>query len=627
MLFAAALCSLLITFPHASIRPSLPYKVELLTAVIGIAFAAWMFSKYRRSQSAGTVRIEGIGTGILAFTIFGLSSFLWAASLSGVIHHSLVWLIYACVFLAFANRSPINNGVDFALRLFVAITVILGVFAVIDHLSAVEFAFNEGTIRIRYGKYAEMLITYLPLFWAAAIWTRDRRTRLLYIATGLFGWLTVMLSLSRGAFIAGIAGMALFFGLMMLLGGKRPRRAALAMAVIWLILTAGAQLSFTLFSTLPSTAEYISGSVDPSNTNVEMRRLTWRIAYIMFRENAALGVGADNFGINVTESRRVFRTESPESPPADIAEDYLIERAHNEFLQILAELGIAGLILFCVPFVLLKIEFLRHLRRRNWRITPFVAAAIGGMTAFAVSSLASSFSFRSIQNGVVFFIIFGLLARRIAGKTTGGRLMPATVLPAAIAVTSMLLFFYSLRLAAAEYCVFQAERSEPADSERLFKYALFFDDDYAGAYYLLAGREASAGRYASAVDNFTQAAKHGIATSDTFVQLAKAHLAEGNFDAAKSTFTYGLSVYPRSIYLRSAFVLLLEKNGHFDEAKVQEKEAISIDGPQARGWLLLLREGGNAAFRAAEKHPEIAKPADLRPASAVPQYVEPIPYQ
>jgi hypothetical protein len=393
------------------------------------------------------------------------------------------------------------------------------------------------------------------------------------------------------------------------------------------MLTIGAQLSFTFLSKAPSTAEYISGSVDPSNTNVEMRKFTWQIAFTMFRTNPILGVGADNFGINVTEARRIFRGMSPNHPPSEIAEDYLIERAHTEYLQILAELGLVGFLLFCIPFVIFKLQLLQYLRRRKWKITPFAAAAVGGLAAFAVSSLSSSFSFRSIQNGVVFFIVFGLLIRRVTGRNKDGRSIPASILPAAVGVLSLVLLVFSLRLVAAEYYLYQAERAGPAEYEHLLQRSLMLDSGYAGAYYLLAGRESSAGNYASAAYNFTHAVKHGIATADTFVQLARAHSADGNLDAAKNTFAYGLSVYPRSIYLRSAFVLFLEKNGKVDEAKAQELEAIAIDGPQARGWMMLLREGGNAAFRAAENDPGITKPADLRPASAVPQYVEPIPYK
>jgi tetratricopeptide (TPR) repeat protein len=347
----------------------------------------------------------------------------------------------------------------------------------------------------------------------------------------------------------------------------------------------------------------------------------------MFRDNAIFGVGADNFGVNVTEARRAYRLENPENPPTEIAEDYLIERTHNEYLQILAELGIVGFTLFCIPFVIFKLQLLQYLRRRRLSIRPFVAAAISGMSAFAISSLVSSFSFRSVQNGVVFFIVFGLLAHRTAGRNQRSWKIPAFVLPAVIAGSSLLLFAFSIRLAAAEYYVYRAERSDAAGSEPLFQKALYLDADYAGANYLLAGRQAAVGNFESAIDNFSASIDRGIATSDTFVRLAKAQAATGNIEEATKTFEHGLEVYPRSIYLRTAFVVFLEKNGRKDQAEEQARKALSIDGPQARGWLLLFREGGNNAFRAAQKDPGIAEPDELRPASAVPQYLDAIPYQ
>ncbi|QQS32848.1 MAG: O-antigen ligase family protein [Acidobacteriota bacterium] len=622
-LLAAGLCSLLATYPHASIRPAQPYKVELFLSAFGIIVGTWLLTKYRSKDSAIELTLNSTVISFLVFAAFSVVSALWADSTAGVAHHSLLWLFYICVLLIFSKLST----TDFAFKLFVSITIIIGLFTVIDHLSVVEFAVSEGTIRIRYGKYAEMLVTFMPLLWAAALWSKTKRLKILLIAVASLNWLAVMLSLSRGAFVAGIAGMILFTALMLVLGGKRSRKPAVIIAAIWLVLTVGTQAVFTYFSQVPSTTAYISGSVDPDNTNIEMRKFTWQLAFALFRQQPILGVGADNFGVNVTEARRAYRDSSPDSPTAEIAEDYLIERAHNEYFQILSELGIAGFVLFCIPFALFKMRFLSNLRRRRLRITPFAAAAIGGLSAFALSSLTSSFSFRSIQNGVVFSVVLGLLIGHIEKKKRTERQLPALALPTLIIAASVALGIFSVTRAAAEYFVYQAERAEQHHYEEQFRRAFLFDPGYAGAFYILAGRKAADGEHEAAAYNFSKAVKLGIATSDTFVQLARSYEKTGAINDAENALLRGLSIYPRSVYLNAVYTEFLQKQGRPDEAVRQEEKALAINSKQASGWLLLLREGATAAFYTAEKDKTIAKPADLRPASAVTQYVEPIPYQ
>lgn len=622
-LLAAGLCSLLATYPHASIRPAQPYKVELFLSALGIIAGVLLLTKYRRNGTAITITLNCTVICFLIFAAFSAVSSLWADSTAGVIHHSLLWLFYIFVLLLLSNAST----TDFAIKLFISITVIISLFTIVDHFSVVDFAFSEGTIRIRYGKYAEMLVTVLPLLWAAALWSKTKRLKMLLITAASLNWLAVMLSLSRGAFIAGIAGMAFFLPAVLIFSGKRLRRPALMIAAIWLTLTIGTQAAFTFFSQVPSTTAYISGRVDPNNTNVEMRKFTWQLAFTMFRQKPILGIGADNFGVKVTEARRAFRVVSPDNPPTEIAEDYLIERAHNEYLQVLAELGIIGFILFCIPFAIFKLRFLGYLRRRRFRITPFAAGAIGGLSAFAISSLTSSFSFRSIQNGFVFFIVLGLLIGHTEKRTRTGTRLPAMALPALVIAVSIALGIFSATRATAEYFVYRAERAEPQNYEEQFRNAFLFDPGYAGAYYILAGRKAADGENEAAANNFSKSVELGIATSDTFVQLARSHEMSGAANVAEDALLRGLRIYPRSVYLYAVYAEFLRKQGRPDEARRQEEAALAINSKQARGWLLLLRDGATTAFYAAEKDTDIAKPADLRPASAVTQYVEPIPYQ
>ena len=88
--------------------------------------------------------------------------------------------------------------------------------------------------------------------------------------------------------------------------------------------------------------------------------------------------------------------------------DNLIERGHNELVQVTAELGIVGVFLFIGPFATFGWAFLKRLGPGRKAFRPVFWAALGGMAAFAGSSMVSSFSFRLAQNGIAFFIVFAV---------------------------------------------------------------------------------------------------------------------------------------------------------------------------------------------------------------------------
>src|SRR5205085_8776526 len=94
---------------------------------------------------------------------------------------------------------------------------------------------------------------------------------------------------------------------------------------------------------------------------------------------------------------------------------YVVERAHNEFLQIFDELGVVGFALIIAMAVAFCIQAYRAFRRGR-RLSPIFWAAVAGMAGFIASSMVSSFSFRAVQNGVVFFVLLAMAVSELSVK-------------------------------------------------------------------------------------------------------------------------------------------------------------------------------------------------------------------
>ena len=209
-LLALALLGILFSVPQPGVHVNQPFKAELLLSLFLMIFLAAMTRRAHQTHPDSKL-LKIIVFSIGSFVLWSGISTVWGSSSGSVVHHTLLWSVYLIFFLLFTSREWPNANLRFIAATFVFVALILGLLCVFDYLTVVDFTSSEGPIRIRYGKYAELLVTISPLLWALAIYGRNQSPRRLLLIAGIISWLTVMLSLSKGAFIAGIIGFALFF--------------------------------------------------------------------------------------------------------------------------------------------------------------------------------------------------------------------------------------------------------------------------------------------------------------------------------------------------------------------------------------------------------------------------------
>ena len=89
-----------------------------------------------------------------------------------------------------------------------------------------------------------------------------------------------------------------------------------------------------------------AGSEQTSVKDAESRLLFWALAVEGFKASPLTGIGGDNYFSKYKLIRERYSVANPENPIVETNEDSVPERAHNEYLQILSELGIVGASLF-----------------------------------------------------------------------------------------------------------------------------------------------------------------------------------------------------------------------------------------------------------------------------------------
>jgi tetratricopeptide (TPR) repeat protein len=364
-----------------------------------------------------------------------------------------------------------------------------------------------------------------------------------------------------------------------------------------------------------------------------MRLFTWKIARQMAEDNLLLGVGADNFGLRFNQARADFAHNHGETVTAEIAEDYMVERAHNEPLQILAELGIVGVILAAVPMITLAIWFALVLFRDR-RASPIVLAAAAGIVGFFASSMVSSFSFRAIQNGIAVSILLGLIIRYLLRRSTATASLAAlsdrkaiigTRMIAAGALSLLIAFaFMSARSGLSRFYQYRAQyATEMTARAEMLETSIKLDNENAAALNSFSTVLAASGDVDSAAAALKRSIGLGGGVSQTYSVLADLYIKAGNYTLAEAAMHEAVSIFPGSVFARIRYAQTLEINQKSEEAATQTALAREIDLRQANGWRALIHDGDLNAFNASRRDDQIAAPAELRPMAAVYQFLEP----
>lgn len=631
-----ALLALVLIFPLIELpRPSLitapPWRIELLSSVLlmyGLFFGRVDLEAGFRSlrSSSGTYILFRF---LLLFAAWSGLSIFWSDAKGPAIHHTFLWAVYLTTLIVLLSLM-ISSGHKLVSDVAVLVAIVLGVLCLIDYASIVDFSISEGTLRIRWAKYAELLVTLSPFLWAVLLFKGKHKNPVIWTAAAL-SWITAMLSLSKAAFIAGVIGFGLLFAGTLIFSGRSFRRPLAIIFAAWLLLTVGTQAAFTYFSSVPSTVQYISGTADQTRTTSSMRVFTWKVAADMIRHRPFLGVGANNFGNSFNEGRAEYAAANPNDRETAIGEDYLFERAHNEYLQIAAELGVVGLGSFAAVFGLFAFLMMRAFVRHCGHVSPLFIASAAGMAAFGVSSLFTSFSFRAMQNGLVFFAMMAVamyelvkLDKRaaITVLTDHNKADSRWYVFALGSFSAAGLLFVSVAIAISNALIVVAERrSSLAESEPAFTNALRFFPDNAGGHYAYGVALAKAEQFDRAAEQFDLAARFGAGANITYSSMALARRSAGDIAGSERSLRDGIRVFPRSQFLRARLVIFLEEHGRENDAEKEFQIAREMDLRQANGWYWLVRLGSKEAYQRSKGDPQIAAPAELVPANAIYMYL------
>lgn len=242
--------------------------------------------------------------------------------------------------------------------------------------------FGPYVNRNHYAGLMEMIIPFAVIGFLVPYMRKEKRTLMLF-AAALMGS-SLVLSLSRGGLIS-LAVELVFLGAVIALGSRYRRAAfgiaALVVPVVGLVFWLSSNNALQRFTTMDDW----------------MRLAIARDGLQIFREHLILGTGLGTFP-TIYPQYRSFST------------DLFVNQAHNDLVQLMAEMGLPGLLLV---LWFLWVVYKRGLAKARTWMTSWKGAAslaaLAGVTGMLVHSLLD-FNLRIPANALFFCILCGVAA-------------------------------------------------------------------------------------------------------------------------------------------------------------------------------------------------------------------------
>lgn len=316
-------------------------------------------------------------------------------------------LVYAVLFLAVLNHLHRQESTQIIGFTLFGLAVLISFYAVYQFVTGSDRVWNvhSGYVGRGSGTYicpnhlAGWLEMLLPLAVAYALVGRGKPlTKILISYAALVMMAGIAVTASRGSWIA--VGLALI-GLALLLLTQRPFRLPATFLLVLLIVGGVLAVKQTDYFKKRIDKTFAAGKVD-FNT----RAVMWDSAVRMWRDHVWFGVGPGHYDLRF----RVYRPTSVQLQP---------ERAHNEYLNVLADWGVIGAALVAVTLGLLTVGVIKvwpHVQKGDRAFASnasdkfaFVLGAVAGLIALLLHSVVD-FNLQIPANAIVAATLMALLS-------------------------------------------------------------------------------------------------------------------------------------------------------------------------------------------------------------------------
>jgi O-antigen ligase len=578
---------------------------------------------------------------LLLFLVWEAVSLIWTPDKSEGIRILTIWSGFA----VFLGIGLVIAGPRAAMLIQLSLSAVILILAFSQFDEYSQYGDEMLGVFFSHGITAELLALLIPLQLVTFLSSKELGSMALAFLAAGSGMAALILTVRRGPLLG------LFIALCLLLAAiifrwidwKKNR---LITAVIVIVMLGGA-LGYAKRHQIVARfrgAVELQRSTRPEATELGLtsRLAIWAVGWEMAKHNPLSGTGNGGFQSEYGPERKHV-IDNPayrrvlEAASAEDFDEVRSPMAHNEYLQVFAELGIIGLAffaLFWAALLWLLWKQRKHSRDGDW----VLVGALAGLVAFGVSSAVSGFSFRTTPAPLLvaclltaaFAATREIVADPAAIKGTKRGLVkqaatrtdniaepaPGLRFPkwAAIGAVSMVLVLCALGAWRASSVLasqqaqsridFRFSKDSAPYNEGLverYQRALDLDPWNAGAHLGYGLLLYQMKRIDESIPHVEFARRHGYSRPFAYLLLAFDYEQANRLKDASQVLARCLESFPQSIVTRASYMALLQKEGHDELAAEQRRLLESNDQQTGRSWELALRMKDSVATNEATR--------------------------
>jgi len=405
-----------IAFYPRCITVFLPAKETVSAVIILLALMFWGLKIISREEIKFTS--TPLNLPILSFIAICVLSLIWSNSFFVSLKELPLFLAGPLLYFVITNSINDERQINRILDILLIVGSLFGIYGIFQY-NGIDFSFwarNIGRQQVfglfgNVNYFAEFLIVPLPIAVSLFFASRNKFKKILLLIATLAMGTSLIATFTRGSYLSfGVSLIFMFFLLLISRGknfiknNKKIFIILVAIIIITFLFVVPTPLnkSGTVISKINSR---ISVTQLTQSSSIKRRIAIWKFTVLMIKDHPLLGSGIGSYKYNTLRYQAEFfaQGENRSLYPHGFA-----DKAHNEYLQLWAELGIIGLGIFIwliISYFSCGLKILRKIRDEYRQ--GIIIGLMGAMMAVLVDGIFG-FPLHLPATIVLFWLALGL---------------------------------------------------------------------------------------------------------------------------------------------------------------------------------------------------------------------------
>jgi len=348
---------------------------------------------------------------IILFSLVLIFSFFISKTKTVSLQEFIIFFSYILIFFLIINNLDKKTDFNSFIHLLFITSSLVSIYTIIQYYGFDPYLSDLHSLTSTIGQknwISNYLAMIFPVVFSYFLLEQTKKNKIIYFFLLSIFYATLMICQSRGIWIS--ISLTLILAIYIIIKFKlfaifqENKKWLILLLITFLIITIIYSTDNPLNKSAITVPQRALSTFDEQDPSINTRLLMWKTTFEMIKDKPLFGSGLGTFKMNYL----IYQAEFLKSNPYYIKYSGKAGEAHNEYLQMWAELGIIGLGLFLLIFYCFYktiIDFYNN--KKNVKEKIITLGLVLGITCFLIHCLFT-FPLHVPALGVTFFALLGL---------------------------------------------------------------------------------------------------------------------------------------------------------------------------------------------------------------------------